>query len=63
VGQELSHKPFSLLSVNPRFLRPVALKYDLPAMKDNPQSIGTLLTGRIILIEFSDRKYKSTAKC
>ena len=40
LGQELSAKPFSLLSTNPRFLRTVVLKEDLPAMKDTAGRAG-----------------------
>ena len=49
LGQELSAKPFSLLSTNPRFLRTVVLKEDLPAMKDTAGRAGGLVMGRLIL--------------
>jgi len=44
LGQELSVKPFSLLSTNPRNLDPrtVVLKEDLLAMKDTARSSGSL---------------------
>jgi hypothetical protein len=57
-GQELSAKPFSLLSTNPRFLRTVVLKEDLPAMKDTAGRAGGLLMGRIILTGISQGKHK-----
>jgi hypothetical protein len=45
LGQELSVKPFSLLSTKPRNLDPrtVVLKENLPAMKDTAGSSGSLL--------------------
>ena len=58
LGQELSAKPFSLLSTNPRFLRTVVLKEDLPAMKDTAGRAGGLLMGRIILTGISQGKHK-----
>jgi len=44
LGQELSAKPFSLLSTKPRNLDPrtVVLKEDLLAMKDTARSSGSL---------------------
>jgi hypothetical protein len=44
LGQELSVKPFSLLSTKPRNLDPrtVVLKEDLLAMKDTARSSGSL---------------------
>jgi len=57
-GQELSAKPFSLLSTNPRFLRTVVLKEDLPAMKDTAGRAGGLLMARIILTGISQGKHK-----
>jgi len=58
LGQELSAKPFSLLSTNPRFLRTVVLEEDLPAMKDTAGRAGGLLMGRIILTGISQGKHK-----
>jgi len=58
LGQELSAKPFSLLSTNPRFLRTVVLEEDLPAMKDTAGRAGGLLMGRIILTGISEGKHK-----
>ena len=58
LGQELSAKPFSLLSTNPRFLRTVVLKEDLPAMKDTAGRAGGLFMGRIILTGISHGKHK-----
>ena len=58
LGQELSAKPFSLLSTNPRFLRTVVLKEDLPAMKDTAGRAGGLFMGRIILTGISQGKHK-----
>ena len=57
-GQELSAKPFSLLSTNPRFLRTVVLKEDLPAMKDTAGRAGGLFMGRIILTGISQGKHE-----
>jgi hypothetical protein len=58
LGQELSAKPFSLLSTNPRFLRTVVLKEDLPAMKDTAGRAGGLFMGQIILTGISQGKHK-----
>ena len=58
LGQELSAKPFSLLSTNPRFLRTVVLKEDLPALKDTAGRAGGLFMGRIILTGISHGKHK-----
>ena len=58
LGQELSAKPFSLLSTNPRFLRTVVLKEDLPAMKDTAGRAGGLFMSRIILTGISQGKHK-----
>ena len=58
LGQELSVKPFSLLSTNPRFLRTVVLKEDLPAMKDTAGRAGGLFMGRIILTGISQGRHK-----
>ena len=58
LGQELSAKPVSLLSTNPRFLRTVVLKEDLPAMKDTAGRAGGLFMGRIILTGISQGKHK-----
>ena len=58
VGQELSAKPFSLLSTNPHFLRTVVLKEDLPAMKDTAGRAGGLFMGRITLTGIPQGKHK-----
>ena len=59
LGQELSVKPFSLLSTNPRFLRTVVLKEDLLAMKDTAGRAGGLKMGQIILtgVTYEDHKF------
>ena len=58
LGQELSAKPFSLLSTNPRIQRTVVLKEDLPAMKDTAGRAGGFFMGRIILTGISQGKHK-----
>ena len=59
LGQELSVKPFSLLSTNPRFLRTVVLKEDLLAMKDTVGRVGGLNMGQIILtgVTYGDHEF------